>query len=140
MALLFLKKLHCSYSSVTRCILPRLSLPGCQPVFPAVTTSFLHSHGAELSSNRTSVVRCGRQSYERQYPVLLVRPDGSTVSIRYQEPRRLILVPVNLSALSEKERRARQKRREVKKTKTQTVDLYEDDFKVDNYSHLWKKN
>ncbi|MEQ2257465.1 hypothetical protein ILYODFUR_035101 [Ilyodon furcidens] len=92
MAQLFLKKLHCSYSSVTRCILPCLSRPGCQPVFPAVTTSLLHSHGAQFSSNRTSVVRCGRQSYERQYPVLLVRPDGSTVSIRYQEPRRLILV------------------------------------------------
>ncbi|XP_023195880.1 39S ribosomal protein L55, mitochondrial isoform X2 [Xiphophorus maculatus] len=114
MAQLLLKKLHCLHSSVTR-------------------------HGAQLSSNRTSVVRCGRQKYERQYLVLLVRPDGSTVSIRYQEPRRLLLMPVNLLTLPEEERRARQKRREVKKTKTQTVDLYEDDFKVDSYSHLWKK-
>ncbi|MEQ2172841.1 hypothetical protein GOODEAATRI_025481, partial [Goodea atripinnis] len=75
----------------------RRECASCQPVFPAVTTSLLHSHGAQLSSNRTSVVRCGRQSYERQYPVLLVRPDGSTVSIRYQEPRRLIL---NLKSLA----------------------------------------
>lgn len=48
-------------------------------------------------------------------------------------------MPVNLSTLSEEERRARQKRREVKKTKSKIVDIYEDDFKVDDYSHLWKK-
>lgn len=77
---------------VRSCIFPCISLSGSRPVFPAIPTSFLHSHGAQLSSNRTSVVRCGRQKYERQYLVLLVRPDGSTVSIRYQEPRRLLLV------------------------------------------------
>uniref|UniRef100_A0A3Q2C971 HECT domain-containing protein n=1 Tax=Cyprinodon variegatus TaxID=28743 RepID=A0A3Q2C971_CYPVA len=57
-----------------------------------VRSSFLHGTGAQLGSNRTSVVRCGRQKYERQYPVLLVQPDGSTVSIRYPEPRRILLV------------------------------------------------
>ncbi|XP_014835672.1 PREDICTED: 39S ribosomal protein L55, mitochondrial, partial [Poecilia mexicana] len=92
MAQLLPKKLYHLHSSVKRCICPCISLAGSQPVSPAVPTSFLHSHGAQLSSNRTSLVRCGRQKYERQYPVLLVRPDGSTVSIRYQEPRRLLLV------------------------------------------------
>ncbi|XP_035987571.1 39S ribosomal protein L55, mitochondrial [Fundulus heteroclitus] len=134
MAQMFLKKFRSSYSSLT-CA----SLLSSLPKVLAAPASFLHSHAAQLSSNRTSVVRCGRQRYERQYPVLLVRPDGSAVSIRYPEPRRLLLMPVNLSTLSNEERRARQKRREVKKTKTQTVDLYEDDFKMDNYSHLWEK-
>jgi len=38
------------------------------------------------------VVRFGRQKYERMYPVLLVRPDGSTINIRYKEPKRIMMV------------------------------------------------
>ncbi|XP_020487549.1 large ribosomal subunit protein mL55 [Labrus bergylta] len=101
--------------------------------------ALLHSQTPHLNSNRTSVVRCGRQKYERLYPVMLVRPDGSTINIRYNEPRRLLLMPVNLSTVSEEERRARQKKREVKRTVKQTAVDYEDDFKADKYSHFWKK-
>lgn len=124
----------------------------------------LHSPAALQNSNRASVVRCSRQRFERMFPVMLVRPDGSTVLIRYREPRCILLVrtttdetlsclsgvrtfvlsllffqmPVNLSTLSEEERRARQKRREVKKPQTEESN-YEDDFQVDTYSHLWRK-
>ncbi|XP_078115689.1 large ribosomal subunit protein mL55 [Sander vitreus] len=101
--------------------------------------SLLHTHRAQWNSNRTSVVRCGRQKYERLYPVMLVQPDGSTVNIRYKEPRRILMMPVDLSSLSEEERRARQKKKEVKKTKKQTTIHYEDDFEADKYSHFWKK-
>lgn len=52
----------------------------------------LHTQIPQLNSNRASVACCGRQRYERMYPVMLVRPDGSTVSIRYKEPRRIIMV------------------------------------------------
>ncbi|KAF6728690.1 39S ribosomal protein L55, mitochondrial [Oryzias melastigma] len=114
------------------CLLGRSSVPEVQ-------ANHFHAHAALLNSNRSSVVRCGRQKYERLYPVILVRPDGSTINIRYKEPRRILQMPINVATLSEEERRSRLKKKEVKAPKSQTAEVQEDDFSVEHYSHLWKK-
>ncbi|KAG7487776.1 hypothetical protein MATL_G00027110 [Megalops atlanticus] len=105
-----------------------------------LAASTFHSSASQHNSNRTSIVRCGRQKYGRSYPVLLVRPDGSTINIRYNEPRRILMMPVDITMLSEEERKARLRKRDPKRTVArEKKDEFEDDFRVDDYSKFWKK-
>lgn len=81
-----------------RCVCPLFTHTGSLALLlhrihaPRLCKPSLHTQVPQLSSNRTSVVRCGRQKYERLYPVMLVRPDGSTVNIRYKEPKHILVV------------------------------------------------
>ncbi|XP_043941909.1 39S ribosomal protein L55, mitochondrial [Protopterus annectens] len=148
------------------------------------TVCNIHTTPLQQNSNKTSIVRCGRQTYGRLYPVLLVRPDGSTINIRYPEPKRIIVkticrteesphhyipplgdslmsktsytaeenaspacynqpdiqMPLDIATLSEAEKRARLRKQYPKSTKArEEKDYFEDEFKVDDYSHFWKK-
>uniref|UniRef100_A0A8C0CXW5 39S ribosomal protein L55, mitochondrial n=1 Tax=Balaenoptera musculus TaxID=9771 RepID=A0A8C0CXW5_BALMU len=63
-----------------------------------VTGAALESHrqlymsSRRADCNRASLTRVHRQTYARLYPVLLVKQDGSTIHIRYREPRRMLTV------------------------------------------------
>lgn len=48
----------------------------------------------QISSASTAVTRLHRSAYARQYPTVVVLPDGSTINIRYQEPRKIIKVSI----------------------------------------------
>ncbi|TRY96025.1 hypothetical protein DNTS_006091 [Danionella cerebrum] len=80
-----------------------------------LVTKSLHTTATQSNSNRSCVVRLGRKVYERMYPVLLVRPDGSTIIIRYPEPRRILQMPLDITTLSEEEKKIRLRKRQPKK-------------------------
>uniref|UniRef100_A0A3Q3WQM4 Mitochondrial ribosomal protein L55 n=1 Tax=Mola mola TaxID=94237 RepID=A0A3Q3WQM4_MOLML len=91
--------------------------------------SLLHTRTTQFNSNRTSVVRSGRQKYERLYPVMLIQTDGSTVNIRYKEPKRMLMVSEN----------EREKPLLLKKTVKPSAAHFEDDFSINKYRHFWMK-
>lgn len=49
----------------------------------------------QISSASAAVTRLHRSIYARQYPTVVVLPDGSTINIRYGEPRKIIKVSLN---------------------------------------------
>ncbi|XP_053265896.1 39S ribosomal protein L55, mitochondrial [Podarcis raffonei] len=102
-------------------------------------TCGFHTSTRQSNSNRTSIACVARQKYARLYPVLLVRPDGSTFYIRYKEPRQILSIPVDINTLPDAERRARLRKRDTSKLKPKEETRFEDDFKLDDYRKFWKK-
>ncbi|XP_006876193.1 PREDICTED: 39S ribosomal protein L55, mitochondrial [Chrysochloris asiatica] len=103
--------------------------------------SFCHLHTSlgRADCNRASFTRLHRQAYARLYPVLLVKQDGSTIHIRYREPRRMLAMPIDLDHLSPEERKARFRKREATfRKKTEEPEL-KDDFDVERYKRFWTK-
>lgn len=46
----------------------------------------------QLSSSTVAITKIHRAIYQRMYPTALVLPDGSSINIRYHEPRKIIKV------------------------------------------------
>nr|XP_053629934.1 39S ribosomal protein L55, mitochondrial-like [Cherax quadricarinatus] len=103
-----------------------------------VVRSFVTSAKSNINCHRASIARIGRLTYTRKYPTILVQSDGSTLNIRYHEPRKIIKMPLDLSTLTEAERK---KRIEARKPKIKVVieEEIHDDFNLSTYKHLWKK-
>ena len=96
------------------------------------TTPFL---GRKFSCWTAAITKKHRTTYLRTYPVFLVFPNGSSINIQYHEPRRIIRLPVDISLLSEAERKAKIESRK-QKTKVKLQDELEDDFDEDKYLKL----
>lgn len=84
------------------------------------------------SSSTCAINKIHRAVYSRTYPVVVVKPNGSTYTIRYHEPRGIIKLPVDMSTLSESEKRARLDKRKPK-TKIEIKEEIEDKFSAIKY-------
>ncbi|CAH2992109.1 unnamed protein product [Chilo suppressalis] len=91
-----------------------------------------------LNNNIASVTKIHRELYTRQYPTKVVLADGSSIDIRYHEPRKIIKLPLDLSLLSEDERKIRLEKRKPKK-KVKITDDLEDNFNAKKYLKYLKK-
>ncbi|NXH18019.1 RM55 protein, partial [Bucco capensis] len=90
------------------------------------------------NSNRASISHLHRQLYGRLYPVLLVGIDGSTTRLRYKEPKKILMLPLDSSTLSEAERRARLRRHFPSKPKAEVEETFET-IDLGTYQRFWKK-
>jgi len=58
----------------------------------------------QLNANRCVVTKIKRTTFARLHETPAVLPDGSTIMIKYPEPRHLIRFPINLETASSEEK------------------------------------
>lgn len=104
-------------------------------------SSLLRTTQSALSLHRNlncwtaGITKKHRKLYLNTYPTILVLPDGGSINIDYDEPRRIITLPLDVNTLSKEEYRIRMEgRRTIKKAKI--VDEYQDDFDETQFFNL----
>ncbi|XP_027599128.2 39S ribosomal protein L55, mitochondrial [Pipra filicauda] len=107
-------------------------------LYPRAVSRLPLAASTRSNSNRASVSHLHRQHYGRLYPVLLVGTDGSTTRLRYQEPKRILMLPLDSTTLPEAERRARLRRHFPSKPKPKTEETFEG-IDLETYKQFWKK-
>eukprot|EP00088_Acartia_fossae_P058093 TRINITY_DN67902_c0_g1_i1.p1 TRINITY_DN67902_c0_g1~~TRINITY_DN67902_c0_g1_i1.p1 ORF type:complete len:107 (-),score=21.37 TRINITY_DN67902_c0_g1_i1:64-354(-) len=58
-----------------------------------------------LNANRCVVTKIKRTTFARLHPTQVVLPDGSTITVKYAEPRHLIRFPIKLEEATEEEKK-----------------------------------
>ncbi|CAG5027335.1 unnamed protein product [Parnassius apollo] len=91
-----------------------------------------------LNNNTASITKIHREVYPRMYLTTVILSDGSSINIRYYEPRKIIKLPLDLSHLSEEERRIRLEKRKPKR-KIKITETIEDNFNAKKYLKYLKK-
>lgn len=79
-----------------------------------------------------AITKKHRTVYEQSYPTTLVFSDGSSIEIEYHEPRKIIVLPLNIAELTEVEQKKRLERRKMK-TKIVITEDIEDSFDENRY-------
>ncbi|CAG9560339.1 unnamed protein product [Danaus chrysippus] len=91
-----------------------------------------------LNNNVASITKIHREIYTRTYPTKVVLPNGASINIRYHEPRKIIRLPLDLSSLTEEEKKMRLEKRKPKR-KVKISDTIEDNFNAKKYLKYLKK-
>lgn len=91
---------------------------------PARSALSLHR---KLNCWTAAITKKHRTFYLNTFPVHLVLPDGSSINIEYDEPRKIISLPLDIETLTEDQKRIRLEKRKVI-IKTKMVEEYRDDF------------
>lgn len=65
-----------------------------QRISHLVNSQFKFIQIRNVSSVTASITKAHRLLYLRHYPTVMVQPDGSTINIRYHEPRQIIRVRI----------------------------------------------
>lgn len=91
-----------------------------------------------LNAYRASLGKIRRRKYIKEYETMIMYADGSIAPARTKEPRHFIQFPINLSSLSEDDRRQRLAARKpkAKKIKQETID---DNFDLSQYTSMFNK-
>ncbi|CAJ0568904.1 unnamed protein product, partial [Mesorhabditis spiculigera] len=88
------------------------------------------------NAHRASLGKIGRSQYLLKYPVRLIRPDGSTIQVRADEPRETVQLAIDLKTLTDDERRQRLAARKPKAKKIRK-EVIDDNFDSNEYMKYW---
>lgn len=82
-----------------------------------------------LSNKSAYVTKIRRRYYLKTYPTVVVEPNGVIYTIRHEEPRRIITLPLNLKSLPAEEQEeileARKPKVQVKYVEEAVTDTFE---------------
>ncbi|KAL5236364.1 hypothetical protein ACI65C_003774 [Semiaphis heraclei] len=94
--------------------------------------------GRFFSSKTAAITKIHRKVYPQHYLTKIIQPDGSSYTIRFNDPRMIIKLPLDMNLISEEERKRRIEARRPKQ-KVKIVEELDDSFDRTKYLKYFKK-
>ncbi|XP_015372816.1 PREDICTED: 39S ribosomal protein L55, mitochondrial [Diuraphis noxia] len=94
--------------------------------------------GRFFSSKSAAITKIHRKIYPQHYLTKIIQPDGSSYTIRFNDPRMIIKLPLDMNLISEEERKRRIEARRPKQ-KVKIVEELDDSFDRTKYLKYFKK-
>lgn len=111
----------------------------CRLCRKLILTEVNNTSVRNLSNKSALISKTKREYYLRTYPTTVVEPDGSSYTIRYQEPRRIIKLPLDVTTLTPEELTELMYKRKPKQKVDYVVQEKTDSFEPDKYVKFLKK-